>query len=303
MHKKQTLVDLQVHSTYSDGSLTPSELFNFARKSNVEILVVCDHDAAEGMPEVEQSAKKYKMPFVSGIEMTVTYKSNELHILGYGFDYKHVAIKRVGRFYANSRVIRIKQMINKLNRIGYTVRFSDVSKRAGKIIGRPHLADQVIFDKGNHNKLIATFGYVPDRSEFIQKYLIKGAIAYAEKKNLSAKEAINLIHKAGGVSVLSHPLGRRYSPDLSLWPINGSWIQNLKTLRKMGLDGVEAYASDHYLVDINNLNKFAKRYKMIVTGGSDFHNKDIPGLPLGYISKKRSIPHRLGEQLLKIVQK
>ncbi|MFA6391266.1 MAG: PHP domain-containing protein [Patescibacteria group bacterium] len=299
----QRKVDLQVHSTYSDGSLTPLELFRMAKKTGVEILVVCDHDAAEGMTDVKKAAKKYGFPFISGIEVTVTFKGEELHLLGYGFDHQHIAIKKAGQFYVKSRIVRIKKMISNLNRLGYIVSYSKVSRRAEKIIGRPHLADQVIFDKRNNKQLIKDFGFVPDRSQFIAKYLIKGASAYAEKKNLTAKDAINLIHDAGGYVFISHPLGRRYSPDLSLWPVKGSWKSNLMELKKLGLDGIEAYASDHYVEDINNLLKFAKRNNLEVSGGSDFHNSNIPGLPLGHISKTRAVPYSAGEKILKLVAK
>ena len=89
MKRKQKIVDLQVHSTYSDGSLTPSELFCLAQKQGVEMLVITDHDGVRGMADVKKSAKKYNFPFISGIELTVTYKGEELHMLGYGFDYNH----------------------------------------------------------------------------------------------------------------------------------------------------------------------------------------------------------------------
>jgi hypothetical protein len=303
MKTKQKLVDLQVHSTYSDGSLKPSELFRMAKKSGVKILVVCDHDSAGGMFDVEKAARQYGFPFISGIEVTVTFKGEELHLLGYGFNYKHQAIKKAGQFYVNSRFNRIKKMITNLNRLGYAVTFAQVRKRAEKIIGRPHLADEVIFNKKNKIALIKNFGFVPDRSQFIAKYLIKGASAYAEKKNLTAKDAIKLIHDAGGYAFISHPLGRRYSPDLSLWPVKGTWKSNLMALKNLGLDGIEAYASDHYAQDIYNLLKFAKRNNLEVSGGSDFHNFNIPGLPLGHISKSRAVPYSIGEKLLKLVAK
>ncbi|MFA6524869.1 MAG: PHP domain-containing protein [Patescibacteria group bacterium] len=303
MKRKQKLVDLQVHSIHSDGSLTPSELFRMAKKSGVKILVVCDHDSAIGMHDVEKKAKQYGFPFISGIEITVTFKGEELHLLGYGFDYHHIAMKRASQFYINSRVTRIKKMIINLNRLGYAVSYIGVRNRAEKIIGRPHLADQVIFDKRNNKILIKNFGFIPDRSQFIAKYLVKSAAAYAEKKNLSAGQAIKLIHDAGGYAFISHPLGRRYSPDLSLWPVKGTWSKNLLALKKMGLDGIEAYASDHYVKDIKNLLKFAERNNLQITGGSDFHNKSIPGLPLGYISKNRTVPYSVGERLLKLLNK
>lgn len=303
MKSKQKRVDLQVHSTYSDGSLAPSELFRLAKKQGVEILVICDHDAAIGMPDVKRSAKKYNFPFISGIEMTITYKGEELHLLGYGFNHNHPAMKEAAKFYVNSRQQRMKKMISNLQKIGYKVTFDQVSKRAKKVVGRPHLADQIIFDKKNYDLLKKEFGFVPDRSKFIQKYIIKGKKAFAVKKNLSAKEGIKLIHKSGGLAFLSHPLGRRYSPDLSLWPIKGDWAHNLLQLQKMGMDGVEVYASDHFTKDINNLARFAKKHNLHISGGSDFHNMNIPGLPLGYISKTRAIPYSVGENLLKLVTK
>lgn len=297
MKIKQKLVDLQVHSTYSDGSLTPSELFRMAKKQGVEILVVCDHDAATGMADVKRSANKYGFPFISGIEMTIAFKKEELHLLGYGFDHNHPVMKKAAKFYMDSRTERMKKMILNLRKIGYKVTFTQVSKRAKSVIGRPHLADQVIFDKKNKSMLMKEFGFVPDRSLFIQKYLIKGTKAFVEKKNLSARDGIKLIHKAGGFAFISHPLGRRYSPDLSLWPVKGSWSQNLLELKKMGLDGIEAYASDHFIKDVKSLIEFANKQHLCITGGSDFHNSNIPGLPLGYISKTRPIPYSVGEKL------
>ena len=303
MKRKQKIVDLQVHSTYSDGSLTPSELFCLAQKQGVEMLVITDHDGVRGMADVKKSAKKYNFPFISGIELTVTYKGEELHMLGYGFDYNHQAMKSAGKFYANSREIRMKKMVSNLKKIGYDITFSQVSKRAKGVIGRPHLADQVIFNMRNYSLLKKEFGFIPDRSKFIQKYIIKGKNAFAEKRNLSAQEGIKLIHKAGGFAFISHPLGRRYSTDLSLWPVKGSWSYNLLKLKKMGMDGLEAYASDHFTKDINNLIRFAKKHQFHIVGGSDFHNKNIPGLPLGYITRNRAVPYSVGEKLLELVSK
>ena len=292
--------DLQIHSTYSDGSFTPTELFQIAKKQRVKILAITDHDTVAGIPEACQAVKKTNTIFIPGIELTVTYKQDELHILGYGIDAKNPALLKATQFYKKSRIVRIKKMISRLQNLGYQVSFAQIQKRARGSIARPHLADQAIKNQKNQALLKKVFGKIPDRSTFIRKYLIKGKPAYAKKQNLSIREGIRVIHKAGGLAFISHPLGRRYSVDISLG-VFSNWRSILAGFKKIGLDGLEVYSSDQFIRDQRNLFQFARKNGFLMSGGSDFHNLEIPGLPLGYITKTRKIPFSVGKNLLKKV--
>lgn len=292
-------VDLQVHSTYSDGSYSPAELFKMAKKQGVQILSITDHDSADSVPESLKAAKRFKISYITGIELTVAYQGNELHLLGYGIDHKNPDLKRLTKFSEKSRAVQIEKMAVKLKELGYQISFGNVKKRAKNLVSRPHLADEVISIPKNKDLFVQKHGKIPDRSLFIQTYIIPGKPAFIKKQYVPIKKGIKVIHKAQGLSFLSHPLGRRFSEGINLSSFSSHWKSVLLDFKKMGLDGIEVYSSDNYIIDQKALYQFAKKYNFLRSGGSDFHNKRIPGLPLGSVSKSRKIPYSVGKNLLK----
>ena len=293
-------VDLQVHSAYSDGSYSPSELFKMAKKQEVSILSITDHDSVACVPEALKMAKCLNISYIIGLELTVAYQKNELHLLGYGIDYQNPDLLKLISFSQKSRTEQIAKMTDKLQKLGYQLSFNKVKSRAHGLIARPHLADEIIADPKNRAYFQKKHGKAPNRSLFIQTYIIPGKPGFVEKKHVPIKEGIKVIHQAGGLSFLSHPLGRRFSEGISLTSFN-NWKSVLKNLKKMGLDGIEVYATDHFIRDQKALYQFARKNHLLISGGSDFHNKKIPGLALGCLSKARKIPYSVGKNLLKAI--
>ena len=297
MQTMKNKVELQVHSNHSDGSYSVAALFKMAKKQGVAIFSITDHDSVVGIPKAFEAAKLFKISYIAGVELTVVYQKSELHLLGYGIDHHNAGLRKLTEFSRKSRAEQIAKMTIKLQKLGYQVSFAQVKSRAHGLIARPHLADEIIANPKNRAYFKKRHGKLPNRSLFIQTYIIPGKPAFVEKKYVPIKQGIDVIHKAGGFAFLSHPLGRRFSEGIGLTSYR-NWRRVLFNLKRMCLDGIEVYAPDHFVSDQKTLFRFAKRNHLLMSGGSDFHNLRIPGIPLGYVSKKRKIPYSVGKNLL-----
>lgn len=291
-------VELQVHSDYSDGSYSPSELFKMAKKAGISILSIADHDSVEGVPEAFKAAQFYNISYISGIELTVVYQKKELHLLGYGIDYKNPHLQKLIVFSRKARVEQTRKIVVKLKELGYQVSFAKIKKRAKNIVSRPHVADEIIAHPKNKILFKKRHGFFPNRSLFIKTYIIPGKTGFVRKNYIPIKEGIKAIHRASGLSFLAHPLSRRYSEGINLTSFP-NWQKVIFQLKKLGLNGIEVFAPGHFFQDQQILLHFAKKHNFLITGGSDFHNLKIPGLPLGHISRTRPIPYWVGNNLLK----
>lgn len=239
--------DLHTHTYYSDGNYSPEQLLQKAKKKNISILSVTDHDTVRAYDELEKLAPEYGIKLIPGIELSTEVGEAEVHILGYYFDTKNENLTSYLTQFKLARVERAKKIIERLQENGVPLTFEDVLEEAkSDYIGRPHIAYALLHK-----------GFVRSFQEAFARYLGNFAPYNEKKTELSPYQAIEIIHKAGGVAVLAHPgyLGK----DL------------IEYLLSMDFDGVE------YVHPIHNLNKSiafretARRKGIIPTGGSDFH--------------------------------
>ena len=273
------LVDLHTHSTCSDGSLSPAELVGYVKKFDVCVMALTDHDTVAGVEAAQQAGAEQGVEVLSGVELSIDYPlpgRAHLHLLGLMFDPRHKGLLAALNKLKEARDRRAHKISEKMQQAGWQIDYDDVKKIAGKgSIGRPHLA-LVMLDKG----------YVKSTAQAFKKYLGKGAPFYVPKEKLALQPAIDLIHQAGGLAMLAHPV----SLGFKTYPPLGKEILKYKAL---GLDGIEAYYSSHDRYFTQWLLDFAKNNGLLVSGGSDFHGTPKPGIKPGIGYDNLKVPPEL----------
>lgn len=245
------LIDLQAHSTVSDGQLDPAEVARAAAAAGVTTMSLTDHDGVAGVVAATKAAEAEGIVNVPGVEMSCVHEySEDLHICGYwvGVDAIQPACERAQQ----ERVDRARQIVARLNQHGVEVRFEDAIAQAGAAdaIGRPHIARAA--------------GAGPDLGPFFEEYLVPGAKAFVSRSWPSAEQAVRLIHEAGGVAVAAHPYWDVSDPGQV-----GDLVQSL--VRDVGLDGVEAFYPPHTPEQTEHLLELCSEFDLVPTGSSDFH--------------------------------
>lgn len=241
--------DLHVHTTHSDGTFTPKEIVDLARKIKLSGIAITDHDTTSGLEIALKYSKSFNdLTIIPGIELSCVHENEEVHILGYYINYNDSNLINTTNKIKKSRVERGLKIIEKLNQLGLDININDVNKFTNNnFVGRPHVARALI-----------SRGYVSNMEEAFEKYIKLGAPAYVERYKISIKETINLIKSIGGIPILAHP----------------GLIKNKKILKyclNKGIKGLEAIHPKHSKEDVHYLIEFAKRNNLLITGGSDFH--------------------------------
>jgi predicted metal-dependent phosphoesterase TrpH len=275
------LVDLHLHSSYSDGIHSPAEVVRMAAEAGLAAVAICDHDNIDGIDEAMAAGRELGVEVLSGVELSVVWKSfRDIHLLGYGFDHHNRELAEALREFQDFRERRNEQIVDRVNekllREGREiVDFAEVREMAGGTVGRPHIAMALI---GR--------GYVRSTEEAFQRYLVPCDVP---KRYFPIAEAIGLIHRAGGVAVLAHP------PFVT--PDRKTFLGLLETFIPMGLDGVEAYNSGATNEDIDWYITEARRRGLLVTGGSDFHGIEGGGILVGGGRGNLRIPYACVEEI------
>lgn len=274
-------IDLHLHTTYSDGSLSPLEVMTHARCANVTTLAITDHDTVDGLPDAFEAGASLGIEVIPGIEISSRYGDSELHVLGYFLDWKDAALQRELAHLKETRHLRNAQIIQKLNELGLEISYDEVRALAGDVsVGRPHIA-RVLMDKG----------YVATAKEAFERYLAEGAAAYVPRELPDPAEAIALIRAARGVAVLAHPVWLHRG---------GEGIDKLcERLKAAGLQGIEAHYSTHRPEQTTEYLNTARRLDLLVTGGSDFHGLTKPDIEVGIGRGGLNVSPKLLEPLRK----
>jgi len=255
-------IDLHVHSHYSDGTQSPTELVRLAASSGVSALSLTDHDTMEGLEEALSAGFEYGMEVVPGLELSVVHKKIPLHILGYWMDPCHVELAAALTVLQQARDHRNEKIIEKLKALGIDASVQELAEISGVgQAGRPHIA-----------KLLITHGVVSSMQQAFNEYLRKDARAYVERFAYSAEEAIGLIVKGGGIAVLAHPV----QVDRTLTSLSVL----LPALVSYGLEGIETFYPTQSKKMRKKIRQFAQVYDLLLTGGSDYHGDIRPGTRL-----------------------
>lgn len=262
------LVDLHLHTTASDGTLTPGELMEQARKQALFCISITDHDTTDAYDGL---CGAFSCPrLIPGIEFGCMLEGpsekKEVHILGYGIDPHSPALRSAVVRLQEERVVRIGRMVELLQALGADICVQDVEMQAaGESLGRPHVA-----------RALKEKGFVSHIDEAFDRYLRFGGPAYVPRISFSAREIMEIIKKAGGVSAAAHP------------GLSGLDAPHLDALREMGLEGVEVYYPAHSLPQREFYGRFAVRCGLFLTGGSDFHSPSERGASMGMADYPRA---------------
>ncbi|MGE5630895.1 MAG: PHP domain-containing protein [Caulobacteraceae bacterium] len=249
--------DLHIHTSASDGLFSPEEVVRWAGLKRMKAIAITDHDTINGIDPAIEASVKYNIEIIPGIELSTIYEEKEVHILGYCIDYKQEWFLEMLAKIQNSRYERASKIISKLNIMGVNITLDQVERIAEDgILGRPHIARAMIDN-----------GYISNIKDAFKNYIGKGCPAYVERYKLSSNEAIDIIKKLGGVSILAHPGLIR----------NKSYIGKIINL---GIDGIEVYHSKHDEETSRNILAIANSRGLLITGGSDCHGAKVNNEPI-----------------------
>ena len=243
-------IDLHMHSTASDGTLSPSEVVQRAKARGLTTIALTDHDTTGGLPEAIKAGQRLGVEVIGGLEINSETDIGHIDFLAYGIDRSNAALQQQLLEIRDARVGRAKGMVKKLAELGAPIRWERVLAFAGednKSIARPHVA-----------RALVEAGHVASLQEAFDKYLSDDGPAYVHRLQLMPKEVIDVIHQAGGAIVLAHP---EHAGTTRLIPM----------LAELGLDGIEVYYSDHTPKQQAKLLAIAQPLGLLATGGSDFH--------------------------------
>jgi len=272
-------VDLHVHSTASDGKFSPEAIIGKAAELGLKVISLTDHDSIDGIIPALKAVKTYPgLTFIPGVEISTDMPDGEAHVLGYFIDYTSTGLGSTLERFRNSRLRRAQGMVARLGDLGIDIDWSRVQEIAGDgAIGRPHIA-QAMLEKG----------YITSFKEAFDKYIGHGGPAYVEREKMMPEEAVALIVRSRGLPVLAHPFTVKEPETL---------VIKLKTA---GLVGIEAYYKDNTAAETEATLDLATRYRLIATGGSDFHGiADSNDAMLGSVE----VPMEAAERLIALAER
>jgi predicted metal-dependent phosphoesterase TrpH len=256
--------DLQAHSIHSDGELPPSAVVEAAARAGVQLFSLTDHDSVAGIREATAAGEHHGVRVIPGVEISVIdHAAQDIHLLGYLIDPEDPPLVRQLVRSRADREQRANRIVTRLRELGWAVDDQSLSARvaAGKTVGRPHLAEAAFHHPANAQRL-ADEG-LGNPTEFLVAYLIEGTPAFLPREAPSVKQAIELVHGAGGVAVWAHPF----------WDVDepGAVLDTLDRFKASGLDGVEAFYTSFDRQQTELLAAAAAERGLLTTGSSDFH--------------------------------
>ncbi len=282
-------VDLHLHTTASDGRLTPTELVQLAASSGLQTISVSDHDTTAGLAEAQLTVDRIPgMRLIPGIELSCDVPGGEVHMLGYFMDIEDPGFQEVLVGFRQGRLARGEGMVHKLAEFGMHIEWERVLEIAGDAsVGRPHVAQALV-----------EAGYFSEPGDAFREYLGRNGKAYVERSKLTPPDAVKLLNDVGGVAVFAHPWferrGNEPEPEQSL-------IETVEELKAAGLHGMEVHYSMYDEATVDWLADVARAYDLIPCGGSDYHHsgnarEPVPGVngpPMESVERLEEAARRL----------
>jgi hypothetical protein len=258
------MIDLHIHTTASDGTFRPRDMVALAARSGLRAVAVTDHDTAAGNREALDAAAEFGIEVVPGVEISADSPYGTLHIVGLFIRPDDEPMEAVLTELRRFRDERNRKMIILLEKMGIIVTMEELLKEAGgDLVGRPHFAS-----------LLVKKGAVKTYQEAFDVYLKTGGKAFLDKKRLPSDQAIAMIEAAGGLPILAHPYLMRNKDE-------SGFEANLRRLMEQGLRGMEVYYTDHSYAEEAYFADVARRFNLLVSGGTDFHGAIKPDVALG----------------------
>lgn len=241
--------DFHTHSNKSDGSFSPMDLVNLAKKENIDIMAITDHDTTAGIDEAILESKKLNIKVIPAMELSTRYNGESVHVLGYFKDqsYKNKNFQAFLKEITDFRVIRAKLIVEGLEKyFNISIDYKKVLKNSSGVVARPHIARAII-----------DAGYKYSLNYIFDNIINEGSPAYVPNKNLKLEDGIKLLKSANALVVLAHPILVKKSP--------------ISKLMELDFDGIEAIYPLNSTKDTTRFIKIASDYNKIITAGSDFH--------------------------------
>lgn len=278
-------VDLHIHSTASDGSLSPQEIVAQAISLGLRAIAITDHDTMAGVRAILLPDGPKDVHVLSGVELSAVppepfVTTGSFHILGYGMRLDDPALNEALARVQQDRDDRNPKIIARLVELGIDITMDEVREESmGRLAGRPHMA-----------RVLVNKGYVSTIKEAFDRFLAKGRPAFVEKARLGCAKALALINRAGGVAVLAHPV--------SLGMDQKTLGALLAAMKEMGLSGLEVYYPDHEPEQTRVYGDLAERLGLMITGGSDFHGSFKTDIRMGSGRGSLCVPFQVYQDIL-----
>lgn len=274
-------IDLHTHTARSDGSYTPVELVDYAIKKDLAAVAVTDHDSIEGLDEALSHAAGLtekglpSVEVIPGIEFSTKYDKQDVHIVGLYISYNSAEFQQALDDFVDSRINRNRKMCRNLQDAGIDISYEKLqSMYPDAVITRAHYAS-----------FLCEYGYVKNRQDAFAKYLGDHTKYFVPREKVTPAQAVKLILQAGGIPILAHP---------PLYHMGTERLDTLvSSLKAEGLMGIEAFYSTYTNQDVRDMLRLANKYDLLLSGGSDFHGANKPGLDLGCGYGKLFVPEDL----------
>lgn len=284
-------IDLHVHSNRSDGTFSPTELVDYAIEKKLKAFALTDHDSVDGLDEAlryagslreKNSENSASVPeIIPGIELSTEYLGQDVHILGLYIDYQNAAFRRQLQEFVDSRITRNRKMCELLQNAGISVTYEGLlAEFPDAVITRAHYAKYLL----NH-------GYISNMKEAFDRYIGDHGPCYIPREKITPVQAVKLILDVGGIPILAHPILYHFSnQQLSILTAE---------LKEAGLVGLEAVYSTYTAAEERQIRALAGEYGLLISGGSDFHGANKPGLDLAVGYGKLFVPESILEDIKK----
>jgi hypothetical protein len=274
------VIDLHTHSTYSDGSLTPTQLVEEARAAGLSAVALTDHDTVDGVPEALAAGQRLGITVVPGVEINLEHERVTMDFLGYFLGGRPSSeleeeLSRL-RTYRDERNAR---MVERLAEIGYPLSPEDLAAAAGRgAVGRPHIGEAMV-----------RRGYAASVAEAFQLYLRRGGPAWVDRRRLALGTAVRLLRGSGALPVLAHP---------GIIRTDAAGLKHIvRDAARAGVLGLECYYPLHDEATVASCLALARRYGLVATGGSDYHGSVKPHAHLGVGPGGMSFPDEMLDDL------
>ncbi|MBE6542898.1 MAG: PHP domain-containing protein [Ruminococcaceae bacterium] len=278
MINEEKIIDLHTHSSFSDGSMTPEELLCHAHEKGISAIALTDHDTVSGIKDASVAALKYGVELVPGVEIS-SESVSQVHVLGLFINTESQALLDLFKSQQEERLISNKKYISVLAEHGFPITEEEVKRVAPHGgVGRAHYA-----------KIMMDHGWVSSVAEAFDKYLGVGMSCYVKRMVITPEEAIECIHKAGGLAFFAHP----YQTKLDYKGI----YDLAKHLKNCGLDGIEGYYSEYSPEMHKTFMDMADDLSLLVSGGSDYHALMKPHLEIGVGRGNLKVPYSVLEKI------
>lgn len=290
------IIDLHMHTNNSDGTLSPKEVIDEAKKNGVSVISITDHDTIDAYTdELFEYAKSKNIELITGIEVSTKSHGVGIHVLGYNIDIHNNEFRDNLFKLRNIRHKYLHDVGEKLDELGYVLNVEELDKI--KSVTKAHIALDIVNNPVNKEKLLRDFNKVPNKGEFIETIMNEGCPAYVKKEVVTPSDAAKIIRQAGGKVVLAHPVAYIHQDNLKDNDI-------LEIIKEMNADGIEAnymfYDTERNKFDeVEKWNKIARENNLLATIGSDFHNKEDNRRMIGLINENI---HLTDAQIDKIIK-